>query len=411
MRIDFDTLREIGDSLTRNKRRTLLTGFGVFWGLFMLLFMIGGGHGLKNLLMENFAGFASNTVVTVATPTSKPYKGLPEGRTWSMEMNDIERLRQMVPEIGHISPMISAWGSTVEHGEYTASRSNVKGVSQEYSFIAPPSIKYGRYLNGIDIIQERKVCVIGKRIYQELFPDGGDPCGEFIKVGSIYMQVVGVDFSSGNMSINGSTAETILMPYTVAAKIYNRGSTIDLICFTGKNSIRMSPIEPHIREVFARQHDFATDDNEALMILNTEQIFQIIDNLMRGLDFLIWLVGLGTLLAGCIGVSNIMMVTVKERTVEIGIRRAIGAMPWEILSQILAESIALTVAAGSGGIVLSVLFQYIMSQSVGDGASFLISFWTAVMSAVMLAALGALAGLAPALRAMAIKPVDAMRDE
>jgi len=173
----------------------------------------------------------------------------------------------------------------------------------------------------------------------------------------------------------------------------------------------MSTLEKRVRTVIARQHTFAPDDSEAMMILNTEQVFMIVYNLFRGLNFLIWLVGLGTLLAGCIGVSNIMMVTVKERTTEIGIRRAIGAMPSEILSQIITESIALTLAAGSAGIVFAVMLLNLFEKVAGSGASFQITFSTAVLAALLLAVLGALAGLAPALRAMAVKPVDAMRDE
>ena len=160
----------------------------------------------------------------------------------------------------------------------------------------------------------------------------------------------------------------------------------------------------------ARQHSFDPEDNEAMQVLNTEEIFMIVDNLFRGLNFLIWLVGLGTLLAGCIGVSNIMMVTVRERTIEIGIRRAIGTMPGEILTQIITESVALTMAAGSAGIVFAVFLLNIFEKISAD-AAFQISFNTAIMAAVLLALLGAVAGLAPALRAMAVKPVDAMRDE
>ena len=409
MRFDIDSFREIADSLTRNKRRTVLTGFGVFWGLFMLLFMIGGGQGLKGLLEDNFGGFASNTMVMISSNTSKPYKGLPEGRYWQLNRTDLERLRIMVPELDVISPMIAGWGNRVEYKDNSCS-ANIKGVSADYCKIEAPKLRYGRYLNETDMQTERKVCVIGKRIYKELFPDGGDPCGKFVKVGDLYMQIVGVDFNTSNLSINGSASEALMIPVSLAARLYNRGNNVDIICVTGKGSIRMSTLEKRIRTVIARQHTFDPDDNEAMMILNTEQVFMIVDNLFRGLNFLIWLVGLGTLLAGCIGVSNIMMVTVKERTTEIGIRRAIGAMPGEILSQIITESIALTLAAGSAGIVFAVMLLNLF-EKVADGASFQITFSMAVLAALMLALLGALAGLAPALRAMAVKPVDAMRDE
>ena len=409
MRFDIDSLRETADSLTRNRRRTILTGFGVFWGLFMLLFMIGGGQGLKGLLQENFGGFASNTIVLISSNTSKPYKGLPEGRYWNFTRTDIDRLKQMIPELDVVSPMISGWGNTVEYGEYSTSAA-IKGISADYCKIEQPKLRYGRYINQTDINMQRKVCVIGRRIYQQLFPDGGDPCGKYIKSGDIYFQVVGVDMSSSNISINSNSSFSLMIPETLAATIYNRGNIVDIICLTAKGGIHTSVLEPRIRSIIARQHSFDPDDLEAMQILNTEEIFMIVDNLFRGLNFLIWLVGLGTLLAGCIGVSNIMMVTVKERTIEIGIRRAIGAMPGEILTQIITESVALTLAAGSAGIVFAVFLLNIF-EKVSTDATFQISFNTAILAAALLAMLGALAGLAPALRAMAVKPVDAMRDE
>ena len=410
MRFDIDSFRETADSLTRNRRRTILTGFGVFWGLFMLLFMIGGGQGLKGLLEENFGGFATNTMVLISSNTSKPYKGLPEGRYWNFTRTDIERLKQMIPELDVVSPMISGWGNSVEYGEYSTSAA-IKGVSADYCKIEQPKMRYGRYLNQTDIMMERKVCVIGRRIYQQLFPDGGDPCGKFIKSGDIYFQIVGVDMSSSNLSINSSSSYSLMIPETLAATIYNRGNIVDIICLTAKGGIHTSALEPRIRSIMARQHSFDPDDSEAMQVLNTEEIFMIVDNLFRGLNFMIWLVGLGTLMAGCIGVSNIMMVTVKERTIEIGIRRAIGAMPGEILTQIMTESIALMLAAGSAGIVFAVFLLNIFESATGDATQFQISFNTAVIAALLLAVLGALAGLAPALRAMAVKPVDAMRDE
>ena len=409
MRFDIDSLRETADSLTRNRRRTILTGFGVFWGLFMLLFMIGGGQGLKGLLQENFGGFASNTMVLISSNTSKPYKGLPEGRNWDFTRTDIDRLKQMVPELDVVSPMISGWGNTVEYGEHSTSAA-LRGVNADYCKIESPKMRYGRYLNETDIQLERKVCVIGKRIYQNLFPDGGDPCGKFIKVGDLYFKIIGVDFNTSIVSINSNASYSLMIPASLASTIYNRGNIVDIICITAKGGIHTSVLEPRIRSIIARQHSFAPDDLEAMQILNTEDIFMIVDNLFRGLNFLIWLVGLGTLLAGCIGVSNIMMVTVKERTIEIGIRRAIGAMPGEILTQIITESVALTLAAGSAGIMFAVFLLNIF-EKVSSDATFQISFNTAILAAALLALLGALAGLAPALRAMAVKPVDAMRDE
>ena len=410
MRFDIDSFRETADSLTRNRRRTILTGFGVFWGLFMLLFMIGGGQGIKEMLEQNFNGFASNTMILIPSNTSKPYKGLPEGRYWNLNRTDIDRLKMMFPELEVVSPMISGWSNSVEYGDKSCN-AGIKGVNADYCKIEIPQLRYGRYLNETDLQMQRKVCVIGKRIYKELFPEGGDPCGKFIKMGDIYLQVIGVDYTTNNISINSSASYSLMIPATLASTLYNRGNDVDIICVSGKSGIRMSSLEDRVRRVIARQHNFDPEDTEAMQILNTEQIFMIVDNLFRGLNFLIWLVGIGTLLAGCIGVSNIMMVTVKERTVEIGIRRAIGAMPGEILTQIIAESVALTLAAGSAGIVFAVFLLGIFEKATGGSAAFQIPFNTAMLAAIMLAVLGALAGLAPALRAMAVKPVDAMRDE
>ena len=414
MRFDLDSYREIADSLTRNRSRSLLTGFGVFWGIFMLLFLIGGGKGLKQLVTSNFEGFATNTTIMFSSNTTKPWQGYKQGRYWNLTFTDIERMKMMVPELETVTPVISSWGQTALNGT-NSFNANVKGVFADYVKIEEPRIYYGRYINESDVAQERKVCVIGRRVYESLFPEGGDPCGSFIKVGPVYYQVVGVDYSSGNMSVNGSADQAVVIPLTVSQKLYHRGNNIDLLCVTGRSGVSMSSMEERMRQILARQHSFDPTDKQAVFMINTEQMFSLMDNLFTGLDFLIWLVGLGTILAGIIGVSNIMMVTVRERTTEIGIRRAIGATPRDILSQIIFESIALTLVAGSLGIVFSVqvlrLTQTIVNSMPNMSGEFQISFWTAIAAALLLTVLGVVAGLAPASRAMAIKPVDAMRDE
>lgn len=411
MRFDIDSFKEISDTLTRNKSRSLLTGFGVFWGLFMLLFMLGGGQGFKQKMAANFSGFATNTTIIFADKTTKPYKGFKEGRWWQLDMKDISRLREMVPELDVITPSVSAWGDVATKDEYKYEDTVLKGIDFSYSKIEEPKIKYGRYLNETDIQQERKVCTIGKKVYETLFPEGGDPCGQYIKVGSIYYQVIGVDFSSGNISINGSADQCVLVPFPVAQKIYQRGNDVDLICVTGKKGVKMSDLTDKMREVLGPRHFVDPEDKEALRLIDTEQLFNMVDTMFNGLNLIIWIVGLGTILAGAIGVSNIMLVTVKERTTEIGIRRAIGATPREILSQIMMESVTLTSLAGSLSIVFTVFVLNIIEKASNDGTVFQIGFWTAVLALLLLAVLGVLAGLAPAYRAMAIKPVDAMRDE
>lgn len=414
LRFDIDRLREITDTLSRNKSRTFLTGFGVFWGVFMLVGLIGGGDGLKELLSSNLDGFATNSAVMWAQPTTKPYHGFRKGRQWSMTYNDIKRLKAHVPELDVVTPTISRWGASATYADKRA-QAIVKGVLPDMQKVSTPKMLYGRYINQMDISQGRKVCVIGKQVYKTLFDKGGDPCGQVIRIDSIYYSVVGVNYSDGNMNINGNDQQAVFLPLSVMQQVYNRGQSVDLICLTGRPGVSMGDITPRVRRVVADAHDVDPADEKGVMIFNTEMMFSMVDNMFRGVNMLIWLVGIGTLLAGAIGVSNIMMVTVRERTTEIGIRRAIGATPRSILSQIISESILLTSVAGMSGILFVVLIlQALEMANTTDGvvtAHFQIDFYTAVGAVAMLSLLGVLAGLAPAMRAMSIKPVDAMRDE
>ena len=418
MRIDIDSYREILDTLTRNKSRSFLTGFGVFWGVFMLIALIGGGQGLKEMLNKNFDGFAQNTVMIWAQQTTKAYKGFRKGRWWAMDYKDIERLHQRVPELDVVAPILFApWGksNTAYYGEQSTTP-RVQGVTPEYAEVISPKMYYGRFINEMDMRENRKVCVLGKKIYKDLFKEGGDPCGKKIRVDSTYYEVIGVDYNTnGGINFNGRAEEKITMPLTLMQVTYNRGDQVDLIAATGREGVVMSRITDRIRETIARAHYLDPTDEQGAMVFNTEILFQLLDNLFKGVNFLIWLVGLGTLLAGAIGVSNIMMVTVRERTTEIGIRRAIGATPKMILSQIISESIVLTLVAGMSGILFGVLILHMLEMgNTEDGilkAHFQIGFWTAIFAAVVVSAMGVLAGLAPAARAMSITPVDAMRDE
>ena len=411
---DIDRLTEIWEALSRNRSRSLLTGFGVFWGIFMLLSLMGGGQGLKTMLTGVLSGFATNSGFIIPGETSMPYKGFRSGRTWSMELSDIERLRREIPEIDAVTGSMGMWGSTVVF-EDRESDCQGRGVMPEYARIEEPRMAYGRYINQVDIDQERKVCVLGKRIYKNLFPDGGDPCGLYVRMGDIWFQVVGVDMNNGNIGVNGTADEALTIPMSVLQKLYNRGTSVDFICMTARPGYKIKDILAKSREILFREHFIDPSDKKAIFEINAEELFSIMDNLFKGVNLLIWLVGFGTLLAAAIGVSNIMMVTVKERTTEIGIRRAIGATPNMILSQVMMESMLLTLAFGFIGIILSVGFLSlggaVASVASETPADFQVSFGAAVLVVFILTVLGLLAGLAPALRAMNIKPVDAMRDE
>ncbi len=414
MRFDIDSYREIADSLMRNKSRSLLTGFGIFWGIFMLLFLKGGGDGFKTMIGQNFEGFANNAVMVISSTTTKPYQGFKEGRYWSIDIRDVDRIRNGISEIEVVTPMRTKGSMTAMRDEYSYS-TTIKGIRPDYQYVETPQIKYGRFINEMDELQERKVCVIGKQVYESLFPEGGDPCGEFIRLGSSHFKVVGVDFSAGNMTIASSADRSVIVPLNVALKTYHGNSTeVDILCMCAKKGIKASEIEPGLREVMARGHRFDPTDKQALFVINTEEMFSLVDNLFKGLNFLILLIGIGTILAGAIGVSNIMMVTVKERTTEIGIRRAIGATPRDILSQIIWEGTILTLIAGMSGVVFSVFILEIIDKAMamsGNPVAFQVGFWFVLGAAALITIIGILAALAPASRAMNIKPVDAMRDE
>lgn len=413
---DIDRWEEILVTITRNKTRSLLTAFGVFWGIFMLVTLIGGGNGLQKTVSQTFSGIASNSCLIVSQRTSEPYKGFRKGRYWDLNIHDIQILRSNIPEIAHITPILFAgWNdnnTVYEDKSYTA---GIKGVLPAYTHIEEQKMMYGRFINEMDILEQRKVCAIGTRIYESLFNKGEDPTGKYIRVDGIYYQVIGVGKGATNMSINGNAEETIALPFTTMQNTYKTGNTIHMIGITAKPKISISDIELKADELIKQNHMIAPDDAQAVFMMNVEKMFKQVDNLFLGISLLIWIVGAGTLIAGIIGVSNIMMVTVKERTSEIGIRRAIGAKPYEIMRQILSESMLLTCIAGLMGISFGVLVLQVanvgISSGMGEDAGFQISFWTAIITAIILLTLGSLAGLAPAFRAMSIKPIEAIREE
>ena len=389
MRIDMDTCEEILITITRNKTRSLLTAFGVFWGIFMLVALIGGGQGLEDMMKKNFEGFATNSGFLVSQRTGEAYKGFRKGRWWNLESTDIDRLRSQVKEVEIITPSVARWGSKAvyEDKKYDCS---VKGLYPDYLHIESQEMAYGRFINEVDIKEARKVCVIGKRIYESLFKPGEDPCGKYVRVDGIYYQVIGMSSSEGDMNIQGRASEAVTLPYTTMQQTYNLGGQIDVICFTVKRGVKVSDVQPQMEGIIKAAHYTAPNDKQALMYLNAEAMFSMVDNLFTGIHILIWMVGLGTLLAGAIGVSNIMMVTVKERTTEIGIRRAIGARPKDILQQILSESMVLTTIAGMFGISFAVMVLQLVemgANSDGGDAHFQVSFGLAVGTCALLIAL------------------------
>jgi putative ABC transport system permease protein len=413
---DLDRWQEIWITITHNKSRSVLTAFGVFWGMLMLVLMVGAGNALEKGMSSQIEGFATNSCFFASERTTLPYKGFRKGRRWDMTNSDIPVIREKVKELQYISPVLFGGGTdkNVVRGEKNGSY-QVKGCYPEYDLIEKSKMLYGRYVNDIDIAEKRKVCVVGERIYEVLFQKGEDPTGKQIRVNGIYFQVIGVARSTSGVSIGGQTAETVVLPFSTMQQAFNHGNIIHFLAATAKEGVPVKIIQNKILEVLKQQHQIAPDDKEAVFNMNIEEQFKMFNYLGLGIAALIWIVGLGTIFAGAIGVSNIMLVTVRERTREIGIRRALGATPNNIIGQILSESIVLTVLAGITGIVVGVGLLRATGIVLSQGDQFFkdpqISFGMAVASLLILLVIGTFAGYIPAQRAMMIKPVEAIGEE
>ena len=386
IRFDLDTCEEIILTITRNKTRSLLTAFGIFWGIFMLVALMGGAQGVQDMLAKQFVGFATNSGFMGTNQTSKAYKGFQQGRFWELTNKDVDRVKMNVPEIDVVTPNITKWGVDMVYNENKTS-GTLKGLYPIYAKIEEPQISMGRYINDMDIQNRRKVCVLGSRIFETLFPDKNNPCGKYIEVNGIYYQVIGVNMAAGNMSVQGQAETSIIIPFSTMQQNYNFGDKIQMLSFTAKKGYPISDVQEKVEQFIKRAHNVHPDDKQAVISVNAEAMFGMMDNLFSGIRVLGWMVGLGTLLAGAIGVSNIMMVTVKERTTEIGIRRAIGARPDDILYQILSESMVLTIIAGMSGISFAVFLLNIVETAASTPTSpahFQISFWGAIGACILL---------------------------
>jgi len=413
---DPDRWQEIWITITHNKSRSFLTAFGVFWGMFMLVAMVGAGIALKRGMMSNIEGFATNSCFVWTDKTSLPYMGFKKGRNWNMVNEDIPVLVNNIPEIQYLAPVLFGGGgqNNVTRNDKAGSF-NVKGNYPSYNLIDESKMIYGRFINDIDIAEKRKICVIGERVYEVLFPTKENPVGKSIKVNGIYFQVVGVAKHTSGVNIGGDTKETVVLPFSTMQQAFNQGNIVHFLAVTAKPGVSVKVLETRIREELKKLHKISPKDETAVGGFNIEDEFNMFLYLGIGIASLIWIVGLGTLFAGAIGVSNIMLVTVRERTKEIGIRRALGATPSSIISQIISESIILTLLAGISGIMLGVGLLHVVGILLSQGDQFFkdpqISFSVATGALFILMIIGTLAGFLPANRAMKIKPIEAIREE
>jgi ABC-type antimicrobial peptide transport system, permease component len=417
---DADRWVEIWVTITRNKTRSVLTCFGVFWGILMLVILLGSGNGMKNGMFAGMDGFATNSVFMGTDRTSEPYRGFNKGRIWNLRNRDVDAIKKNVAGVEYITPII--FGARSDKNvvfEQKTGTYMVKGLYPDYFNIESQKIHYGRVFNEIDLLEKRKVCVIGSDVNNVLF-NGDNPCGKYIRANGLYYQVVGVvEAKAQNISIGGRSTESVFLPFSTMQQTLNQGDILHFLALSIRPQYNVKEVVDECSRLIKVQNEIAPSDPQALFILNLAAEFATFTNLFVGIDILVWLVGMGTLLAGIIGVSNIMMVTVKERTKEIGVRRALGAKPFNIISQVMSESLLLTSMAGLLGLSLGVFIldlvdKVISAQPPSRGTFFLhpeVSINTAVAATVVLLISGLLAGLIPAWRAMQIKAIDAIREE
>ncbi|MFA6260653.1 MAG: ABC transporter permease [Bacteroidia bacterium] len=413
---DADRIDEIYQTLSRNKLRTTLTAFGVFWGILMLILMLGLGQGLQNGITQAFSGTATNSFFVWAQTTSMPFKGLPKDRSIEFRNGDIEAIKKFVSEAQVVAPANQLGGYRGENNVVRGTKTapfTVRGDYPEARAIQTIRLTKGRFINYNDLKELRKVCVIGERVRQILFKPEENPLGEYLQVNGIYFQVVGTYTTDKGDEDAQEQLQTIYTPFTTFQQAFNYGDFVSWFSITSKPNVSASVAEAKVRALLASRHKIHPDDKRAIGSWNMEKEFKKIMGLFNGIRILVWIVGTGTLLAGVIGVSNIMLILVKERTKEIGIRRAIGASPISIMRQVMSESVALTLIAGYLGLVSGILLLEGIQMAIEGGTDMFrnpgVDLQIAFKALGILVGAGLLAGLIPARKAIAIKPVDALR--
>ena len=418
---DLDKWQEIWQTITRNKVRSIFTAFGVFWGILMLTILLGAGNGLENGMMDSIKGFATNSCFFYTSPTTVPYHGFKKNRNWNMHNSDIKIILANCKEIKYLAPMLFGGGG----GENNTVRGDkagtfrVRGCYPDYAKVEEQEIIWGRYINDVDVQDVRKVCFIGKNVYEKLFKPGENPLGQVIRSNGIYYSVIGVGAGMSQVQIGGKSDDMVILPFSTMQRAYNQGDIIHFMAATAKDGHDAKLLEAEITNILKTQNNIAPEDEVAVGSFNIGEQFKMFSYLFLGIKILIWIVGIGTLLAGAIGVSNIMLVSVRERTKEIGIRRALGAKPFDIISQIMNESLVLTSIAGFMGLSLGVgilsLVDNIINNMPEESNIFIkniiIHFDVALSASFILIMMGLFAGMLPAQRAMKIKAIEALSEE
>ncbi len=408
---DLDKWQEIFATIQKNKLRTILTGFSVAWGIFMLVVLLGSGVGLENGVKKQFEGDATNSISLYQGQTSMPYKGMQSGRPVQFTNEDFDRTRELVKQADHISARAGIKGTGIIAYNNQYGSFDIACVHPGTQYIEETDILEGRFVNESDIKDKNKVTAISTIVKDELFK-GKKPLGEFVKVSGVPFKVVGV-FKDKNDRDN----RRIYLPISTAQMIFNGSNKIFTVAFTTGDMTAEESVktEELLRASFAKRHKFNVEDKRAIWIQNNLQNFVRMLGLFAGIRMFVWIIGIGTIIAGIVGVSNIMIIVVKERTKEIGVRKAIGATPGSIVGLILLESVLITGVAGYIGLVLGVGLLELMAPQFSSPDSYFLNpsadFRIAIGATILLVLAGTVAGLIPARKAAKIRPIEALRDE
>lgn len=411
---DYDKWQEIFSTIQKHKLRTGLTALGVFWGIFMLVFLMGAGNGLQNGVNGIFGSHAKNSVYMGTNRTTLPYKGMKPGRYFSLTNDDIDAIRShFSDEIAYVAPRLWMSSGETSYGMKKGSF-DLRGDMPDLLHIDALEMYEGRFINELDIKNRRKIAVIGHNVKETLFGEE-EAIGKYIKARGTEFQVVGIIKSNRRGEDAQDDEKTVFLPLTTVQQLTNRPNRVGWFVCSMQPNITVGPVEEKIKTLLKQRHNINPKDRRAIWSDNIEEEFKEINGLFTGITVIVWFVGIGSLLAGVIGVGNIMLILVKERTKEIGIRKALGATPTSIVSMILMESVFLTTIAGYMGLAASVGILFIMSTALGDGIAFFsnpeIHLGVCLLALAILVICGALTGLIPAMQAANVNPVVALKDE
>lgn len=414
-----DRWREIIEVLTTNVWRTIFTAFGVCWGIFILIVLLAAGKGLENGIKQDFGNIATNTMFMWTRATTKSYEGLPKGRSFEFKINDVQALRDNVPNLRFISPRNQLGGFGGNNNVVRGIRTGAFNVYGDYPEIInqdPMAVTSGRFLNYNDIREKRKVAIIGQGVKNDLYDKDEDALGTYIKIQGVNFMVIGT-YKKNNSGGGEEGQKEIFVPFTSFSQAFNRGEDVGWMAITANDGSSISQLKDKIVDVMKKRHKVHPEDTRAVGYFDLYEQYNRVESLFGALKAVAYIVGIMVLLSGIIGVSNIMLIVVKERTKEIGIRRALGEQPWSIKKQILMESIFLTLISGMVGIIFGSLVIFGINsllESIGPVDMFMspsVSVGVVTGALTILMVSGLLAGFIPAQSAIRVRPIEALRTE